>query len=191
MFHPFKVNGDFVQKILSIYTAGSSMLSGTIVDVDTSDTVAVGANQSVGFSTLRAGSVIPATILSSAAWTRPLGFVIPSVTGSGPSFEERVLQLASSYMTIPVGYAVAIFKPQPGDIIATDQYVGALTTDNGATGALDITDTTKYNSVMGVFQGRLRIKQSGDALCARYLGNTTAPTGTGTTQGQVALFEFN
>lgn len=191
MFHPYKVNGDWRERIVSIFTAGQEMLSGTFVDINSADTIAVGANAAVGFTTLRAGSVVPASITTSNVFPRELGIAIPSVTEDGPDFETRVLQLAASYMTIPVGYAVAVFKPSPGDIIATDQYVGALSTDNGATGLLDITNAANYGAALGVFQGRLRLKQGSDVLRARYIGNTTAPTGSGAGQGQVALIEFN
>jgi hypothetical protein len=191
MFHPYKVNGDWRERIVSLFTAGQPLLSGTLVDINLSDTVAVGTNASVGFTTMRAGSVIAASITSSSLFPRELGIAIPSVTEDGPSFEERVLQLAASYMTIPVGYAIAVFKPSPGDIIASDQYVGALSSDNGAAGILDITNAANYGAACGVFNGRFRLKTGSDTLRARYIGNTTAPTGFGSAQGQVALFEFN
>lgn len=184
MFIPFKVNGDFKAKIVSLYISSANMNAGSLVDIDTTDTVAVGASASVGFTTMRAGSLTLATIATSNVFDREFGMAIPAVNGTGPSFEERVLELASSYMTIPVGYAVAVFKPQPGDIIATDQYVGALSTDTGATGLLDTTSTANFGAACGIFQGRFRLKQGSDVTRARYLGNTTANSVT------VALFEF-
>lgn len=184
MFIPFKVNGDFLDKIVSLYTTNEVMAAGSLVDIDTSDAVAVGSTASVGFTTLRGGSLILATITTANPFPREFGMAIPSVSETGPTFEERVLQLASSYMTIPVGYAVAVFKPQPGDIIATDQYVGALSADTGATGLIDTTNTANYGQACGVFQGRFRLKSGSDVVRARYIGNTTADS------GEAALFEF-
>lgn len=185
MFIPFKVNGDFREKIVSLYISSANMNAGSLVDLDLTDTVAVGANASVGFTTMRGGSLTLATIATANAFPREFGMAIPAVNGTGPSFEERILELASSYMTIPVGYAVAVFKPQPGDIIATDQYIGALTSDNGATGLIDTTATANFGAACGVFQGRFRLKQASDVVRARYIGNSTANSST------VALFEFN
>jgi hypothetical protein len=184
MFIPFKVNGDFHSRIVSLYTANSNMNAGSLVDINPSDTVAVGANASVGFTSMRAGSLVLASVGTSNVFPKEFGIAIPAVDGTGPSFEERILELASSYMTIPVGYAVACFKPFAGDINATDQYVGALASDSGATGLLDTTNTANYGCALGIFQGRWRKAQGSDVIRGRYLGNSTANSTT------VALVEY-
>jgi hypothetical protein len=171
MFSPTKVNGDFLKKITSLYVSSGDLNAGSLVDLDLTDTVSVSG--SVGFTTMRAGSVIAATVTNTNAFPRELGLVIPDVQGSGIPFEERILGMAESYMTIPVGYAVAIFKPSGGDVIASDQFVGNLAGDTGAPGFLDVTNPVNYGKAVGVFQGRFRLVQAGDVVRARYVGNTT------------------
>lgn len=173
MFSPTKVNGDFIKKIVSSYISNANLYAGTAVDLDPTDPVAVGANASLGFTTMRGGSVIAATIATTNLFPREFGLCIPDVNGTGIPFEERILGMAESFMTIPVGYSVAIFKPAGGDVIATDQYVGSLTGDTGAPGFLDITAQANYLKPLGIFQGRFRIAQAGDVVRARYLGNTS------------------
>lgn len=172
MFAPFKVP-NFEQKILSLYKAGITLNAGALVDIDTTDNGAVGATASVAFTLLSGGSVKLATILTADEFPRELGMAIPAVNLTGPSLEERLLQLASSIMTIPVGFALAVFQPTPGDIVATDQFVGNLAGDSAATGKIDTTSTANYGKGCSVFQGRFRLKQSGEETRARYLGNTT------------------
>lgn len=182
MFSPFKVNGEFLKRIVSLCISSANMSAGTLVDLDSTDTSAI--TGSVGFSTLRLGTVKPATITTTSVFPREFGMAIPDVSGTGIAFEDRVLGMAQSYMTIPVGMPVAVFKPSAGDIIATDQYVGALAGDTGATGLLDITLTANYGKPLAVFQGRFRIAQAGDVTRARFIGTTTVGTAT------AALVEF-
>jgi hypothetical protein len=200
MFSPFKV-ADFQQKILSIYTSNVPLNAGGLVDIDPTNTSAVGAGVSVGYTLLTAGSLKLATItpssnggyaptgtatnaLLTANFGRELGVAIPNVSISGPTLTERILELASSYMTVPAGAAVAVLKPCGGDIIATTEYVGYLPTDTGATGLIDITNTANYCAPCGIYQGRFRLVQTTDAVRARYLGNTTV------NGALVGLFEF-
>ena len=174
MFSPFKVPG-FYDKILSIYISTTPLNAGAIVDVDPNNTIAFGANASVGYNSLIAGGLTLATLApaDSTHFGRELGIAIPSVNLTGPTLQERLLELASSYMTVPVGAACSVMVTSPGDIIATTEFVGYLPADSGATGALDITDATNKYAELGVFQGRFRKAQGGDAVRARYLGNTT------------------
>lgn len=199
MFIPFKINGEFVDKILSLYVAGTTMNAGTVVDLDTTDVTAIGA--SVGFTAMKAGTVKAATItpqsnggyygsgaaantLVAANFGKEMGMAIPTVNATGPTLQERILELASSYMTIPTGYAVAVFKPSAGDIVATDQFVGNLTGDAGATGLINTATNGNLGAPCGVYQGRFRLVQTTDAVRARFLGNTTA------NGAAVGLFEF-
>ena len=175
MFSPFKV-ADFQSKIVSLYKAGAPMNAGALVDVDTNDTTAVGSNASVGFDVLTMGTLKLATILAASAASqipgRELGVLIPSVSATGPSLVERILELASSYMTIPVGAAAAVLKHAPGDVIATTEFVGYLPGDSSKTGFLDITATANFNKAVGINNGRYYLSQSTDAVRARYVGNT-------------------
>lgn len=199
MFIPFKINGEFVEKILSLYVASIALSAGSLVDIDTTDTTAITA--SVGFTAMKAGSVKLATVtpasnggyapsgaaansIVAANFGKELGMAIPTVNATGPTLEERILELASSYMTIPEGFACAVFKPAPGDIVATDQYVGNLAGDSAATGKIDTTVTGNLGAPCGIYQGRFRLVQTTDAVRARYLGNTTA------NGASVAMFEF-
>lgn len=181
MFIPFKVPS-FHEKVLSIYKAAVQCSAGSLVDIDTSDTTAITA--SVGFTALTAGSIKLATINSTSAFPRELGMSIPTVNLTGPTLEEKILELASSYMTIPVGTAAAIYTPTPGDIVATDQFVGNLAGDTGATGIINPATAGNLGAACEVFQGRFRLIQTGNPVRARFLGNTT---GNGVA---VALFQF-
>lgn len=179
MFSPFKVSA-FQEKILSLYTAGVPLNAGALVDLDPTVTVAVGSNASVGFDVLTMGSLKLATVLAANAagsaasnvFGKELGLSIPAVNATGPTLVERILELASSYMTIPVGAACAVLKVAPGDIVATTEFVGYLPTDSSVTGNLSITTAANLGCAMGVAAGRYRIAQSGDAVRARYVGNT-------------------
>lgn len=169
---------------MSLYKANIALNSGAIVDVDTTDTTAISASGGVGFGTLYAGSLALYTSPAYTAATDPSGFVwpfprelgicIPTVNTTGPLLIERLLDLASSYMTIAEGMNAAIYLPAPGDIIATTEYVGYLAGDGAATGKIDNTLTTNLGKPCEVYQGRFRLSQNGNVTRARYLGNTTA-----------------
>lgn len=172
MFSPFKVPS-FQEKIVSLYKATVPMAAGSLVDIDSTDTSAVSG--SVGFNSLTAGSLKLATVAPADAnnFGRVFGITIPTVSLDGPTLPERILGLASSYMTIPVGAAVATLVATAGDIVASTEFVGYKAGDAGAAGFLDITDVTKYGKTVGAFNGRFRLVQAGDAVVGRYLGNTT------------------
>jgi hypothetical protein len=176
MFSPYNLTVEtFVEQTLSLYIATATMSSGTVVDLDTTDTT--GITNQVGFTTMYAGAVKPATIAPASNtapnFGREFGIAIPTVNLTGPSLQERILQLASSVMVIPVGYTLAIFRPKPGDIIVTTSFVGANpATDSSATGYLDVTNVANSGAPLGIFQGKFRKVQSTDEVRARYLFNT-------------------
>jgi hypothetical protein len=183
MFSPFKV-ANFQEKIVSLYKAAAPLNAGALVDIDPTDASAISG--SVGFNTLTGGTVKLATVATASAtsYGRILGVAIPTVSLTGPTLQERILELASSYMTVPVGAAVAVFEPAPGDIIATTEYVGYLAGDSSATGFLDTTNAANMAKPVAAFGGRFRLVQGGDAVIARYVGNTTV------NGALVGLFQF-
>lgn len=179
MFKPVFVP-NVERKIMSLYKASIAINAGAIIDVDPTDTTNITATGGVGFGTLYAGSlklftsaVVPA-IASAQVFSRPLGICIPTVNTTGPLLIERLLELASSYMTIASGMNAAIYLPSPGDIIATSEYVGNLGGGDHGTGWIDNTLVGNMNAACEVFQGRFRLAQAGNFVAARYLGNTTA-----------------
>lgn len=198
MFAPFKVS-DFHGKVISTYKGAAPMSAGALVDIDPSDTS--GITGSIGFDSLTAGSVTLATIapasnggyaptgadtnaVAAANFGRELGVAIPTMNATGPTLQERILELASSYMTVPVGAALAVFVPAGGDIIATDQFVGNLAGDNALPGYLNLTNTANFLAPCGIYQGRFRLVQTSDAVRARYVGTTTV------NGALVGLFQF-
>lgn len=187
MFSPFKVS-DFHGKIISIYRSTSPLNAGGLVDIDPTDASAI--QGSVGFNSLVAGSIklatiVPASNTGTVAFGRELGIAIPNVNLTGPTLQERILELASSYMTVPVGAACAVLVPSPGDIVATTEFVGYnLQTDTNLTGFIDITSTANMGIPVGINNGRFRKVQSTDAVRARYIGNTTV------NGSLVGLFQF-
>lgn len=183
MFRPYKV-ASFQEKVNSLYKAKVAFPAGTIVDIDPTDTS--GVSGSIGFTTLTAGSVVPATVApaSPTSYGRAFGVAIPTVSEDGPTLQERILGLASSYINIPVGAACAVLVPAPGDQIATTEFVGYQAGDSGAAGYIDITNVANYGKPVGVFNGRFRLVQSGDAIIGRYVGNTTVKG------ALVGLFQF-
>ncbi len=185
MFSPYKVP-NWTSRVFSFYTSNIPLNSGAFVDIDPTDTVGVGANASVGYTSQRAGSLKLATVgaASTTVFGRELGIAIPGVNLTGPNLAERLLELASSLLTVAAGGGVGLLPLHPGDFIATTEYIGYLPGDTGATGILDVTNVANIGVPMGIFQGRLRIAQSGDAIRARYAFNTTQ-NGT-----QVAVFQF-
>ena len=181
MIKPVSV-ANFERKIQSLYKANIAMSAGSVVDIDTTDTTAIDA-AGVGYGPLFAGSVklftsaaLPNSPIETATqvYQRPLGIAVPSVNTTGPILIERLLDLASSYMTIAEGANLAIYSPVPGDIIATDQYVGAGGGSDHGTGWIDITSTGNLALGCEVYQGRFRLAQAGNYIYARYMGNTTA-----------------
>jgi hypothetical protein len=185
MFSPYKVP-NWTSRVFSFYTSNIPLNSGAFVDIDPTDTVGVGANESVGFTALRAGSVKLATVApaDTTHFGRELGIAIPGVNLSGPNLAERLLELASSLLTISAGGGVGLFPVHPGDFIATTEYVGYLPGDSSATGYLDVTNVANLGAPVGIFQGRLRLAQGSDAVRARFAFNTIQ-NGT-----QVAVFQF-
>lgn len=163
---------NFERRINSSYLSPSSVLTaGQYVEIDSADTGAIPS--SVGFSTLKAGTVkaftspvVPA-VAAQQTYYKGLGFAIASVNATGPVIIEKILELASSYMTIPEGLNLAVYSPQPHDIIATDQYV------TSGTGLLDTTNTANFLVPVEVFGGQFRIAQTGNTIIGRYVGNTT------------------
>jgi hypothetical protein len=177
------------RKIMSLYKSSIAINAGALVDIDTTDTTAINAS-GLGFGTLYAGSLKLATppalaaIAAAQVYNRELGVAIPTVNSTGPLLIERMLQLASSYMTIAQGLNVAVYLPTPGDIIATTEYVGFLGGGDHGTGWIDITSTGNLGAACEVFTGRFRLAQAGNPCRARYLGNTSA-------NGSVlAMFQF-
>jgi hypothetical protein len=185
MFSPYKV-ANWLDKIVSLYIANVPLNSGALVDLDASDTVNFGSSASLGFNNLRAGSVKLATVApaDTTHFGREFGISIPGVTSNAPDLAERILYLASSLLTVPVGASVGVLIPAPGDIIASTEFVGYLPGDSGATGQIDPTSSSNPYAPVGVFQGRFRLAQSGDAIRGRYLGNTNLNGST------VGLFQF-
>lgn len=182
MFAPYKV-ANFETKVSSLYLSAIPLIRGTVVDIDTTDTIAI--VDVVGFSTNRLGSLKAATIAASATgYNKPLGVLIQDVKVTGASFQERVLGSAANLYTVPVGSSPAVFCPATHDKVSSDQYVGALPGDTGAVGIIDTTNVANLGIGVGVFQGRFRIAQAGDAVIARYVGNSSV-NGNAT-----AIFEF-
>jgi len=177
MFKPFFAPGA-ERRILSIYTATIPMNAGALVDLDTSNTVAVTGN--VGFTAQTAGQLLLATaavvptVASVQLYSRFLGFAIPTVNATGPDVFARMLRLGNTYMTIPQGANCAVYLPTPGDLIATTEFVGYLAGDSAATGKIDTTNTANLGKAVEAYQGRFRLCQAGNFACGRYLGNTTA-----------------
>jgi hypothetical protein len=180
MFKPVKVP-NFAEKLNSMYIASTLLNGGAFVDIDVNDTVAV--TGAYGSSALRGGSLALATINASSAVPKEFGIALVDATSTGPSTLQRILRLATAYLQIPQGLNMAVYTPTPGDVFATSEYVGNLAADNGATGWIDITDTTKFGKECEVFQGRLRIRQSTNPVRYQYLGKTS--TGVGAT---IAMF---
>ena len=183
MFAPHYVP-NFDRKVNGQYISNISLSAGALVDVDPTDTTAIAG--SVGYSALYAGSVKLATVAvaSTTSFGREFGVALPTVTTSGPSLIERILNMSTSYMNIPQGSPLAVYKPTPGDIIATDQFIGAVAGDSSLTGYLDVTNTANLLTPMGIYQGRFRKAQSGDAIRARFMGVTT------TNGYATGMFEF-
>lgn len=179
MFKPVFVP-NFERKILSAYiTPQSNVNGGAVVDIDTSDTVAVSG--SYAYDTLRAGTIKLATINNTSTVPRELGFALVDATQTGPTLIQRILRLATAYLSIPWGANCAVYVPTPGDIFATSEFVGNLEGDGGATGKIDLTDTSKFGDPCEVYQGRLRLQQTGNPARYQYLGHTTSG-------GSVAMF---
>lgn len=172
MFTPYKI-ANWENKIISLYVANIVLNSGALVDIDTSDTVAVGASASVGLSTVRAGSLKLATVATSDSThaRRELGVCLPNVTQYGPSLTDRILYTANAVLTVPFGAAAAVIATTSGDIFGTTEFVGYLPGDSGATGALDITNTSNLGAPVGIYQGRYRLQQSEDEQRARFVGD--------------------
>jgi hypothetical protein len=177
MFSPYKV-ASWQEKVVSTYISTVDLNAGALVDLDPTDTSASAANASVGYTTLRAGSLKLATVAPQAntaggVFGRELGIAIPNVNATGPTLTERLLVLANNYMTVARGAAVAVLVPAPGDIIATTEFVGYLGGGDHGTGFIDVTASNTPGAVCGVFNGRFRLVQAADAVRARYIGNTT------------------
>jgi hypothetical protein len=198
MFSPYKVSA-FQEKVVSLYVAQTTLNAGALVDLDATDTSAISGQ--VGFTTMVAGSVKLATVtpqsnggyygtgtgtnaLVAANFGREMGVVIPNVNTTGPTLEERLLALASSYMTVAVGNACAVFVPSGGDIIATTEFVGYLSGDSAATGYINPAANGSLGAPCGIFQGRFRLVQTTDQVRARFLGNTNL------NGAVVGLFQF-
>lgn len=173
MFSPYKAS-NWLDRVLSVYISNVPLNSGALVDIDTSDPIGISATAKVGFNGLRAGSLKLATVAAADTthFGKELGLSVPGVTIGAPTLSDFILQQANVLLTVPAGSAVGVLKLIPGDLIATTEYVGFLPGDSGATGALDITDNTKCGAPLGIFQGRFRLAQSGDAIRARFLFNT-------------------
>jgi len=163
----------FDRKILSIYTSAIQLNQGAFVDIDVTDTTLISG--SLGQSALSGGGVVLATCATQSAsvFGRELGISVMQVTANGPSIIERILELSNSYMTLPEGVGIPIYIPSAGDIIATDQFVGASTSDSSTTGYLNPASQGNLGAPVGIYQGKLRLAQSGDAVRARYMGQTT------------------
>lgn len=161
------------RKILSVYTSAIPLNQGAFVDIDNTDTTLTAGT--LGQSALSAGGVVLATCAtqSVSVFGRELGIAVMGVTATGPSIVERILELSTSYMTLPEGVGIPIYIPCPGDIIATDQFVGATTADSAVTGYLNPATQGNLGAPVGVYQGKMRLAQSGDAVRGRYLGQTT------------------
>lgn len=170
MFKPVKVP-NFEHKLNSMYIAGITLNGGALVDIDTTDAAAI--NGSYGYGALRAGSLKLATINSTSAVPKEFGVALVDATPGGPSLIERILRLATSYLKIPQGLNMAVFTPSPGDVFATSEFVGNLSTDTGATGLIDLTNTANVGAALEVFQGRLRLVQAGNPVRFQLLGKTT------------------
>src|SRR5579872_2697706 len=176
MLKPFFVP-NFERKIFSGFKASIALNAGGLVDVDPADTTAIAGQ--VGYTCMINGSLklatpaaLPANNAATQVYTRELGFAVANVNATGPLLIERILELASSYLTIPEGLQLAVLIPAPGDIIATSEYVGFLGGTDHGTGWIDVTSTGNYNAACEVYQGRYRLAQGGNPVRARYLGNT-------------------
>lgn len=188
MFKPLFVP-NFERKVMSLYKAPVALNAGALVDIDTTDVSAIASL--VGYTTLIAGSLKLATPVALQVnttgiqtWQRELGVCIPTVNTTGPLLIERILRLASSYMTIPTGLNAAVYLPSPGDMIATSEYVGFLGGGDHGTGWIDTTSNGNLGTPCEVFSGRFRKAQAGNPVRARYMGNTTA-NGT-----NIGIFQF-
>jgi hypothetical protein len=170
MFKPVLVP-NFEHKLNSMYVAGIQLNGGALVDIDPADTSAISG--AYGFSALKGGSVKLATINASSAVPKELGVALVDVTPTGPSILQRILRLATAYLQIPQGLNLAVYLPAPGDIFATTEYVGNLPGDSSQTGYIDVTNTSNMCAACEVFQGRIRLVQSGNPVRYEFVGKTT------------------
>ena len=163
----------FTEKILSGYISNINITQGMLVDIDTTDVTAI--NGSYDYSALALGSVKLATVTTASTSNAglELGVAMVNVTPTGASLAERILGLSTNFQTIPQGLNLPILTPAKGDIIGSDQYVGNLPGDSSALGKLDPTITSNLGAPLGIYQGRFRLAQSGDALRAQFVGTST------------------
>lgn len=170
MFKPVMVP-NFEHKLNSMYVAGITLNGGALVDFDSTDTSAISG--SYGYSALRAGAVKLATINSSSPVPKEFGIALVDVTPTGPTIIQRILRLATAYLQIPQGLNLAVFVPCPGDIFATTEFVGNLPGDSSLTGYIDVTNASNLFAACEVYQGRIRLVQSGNPVRYQFLGKTT------------------
>lgn len=172
MFKPMFATNRLKGRVVSLYKSSIALNSGALVDIDLTDTSAV--NKSIGYEILVAGSLKLATIVA-AATQNELGISIATVNAAGVPILERLLGIGTNFMTLPFGLNVPVYQPVPGDIIATSEFVGNDPIgDVGTTGFIDITTTGNYGADVGIFAGKFRLKQVGDAVRAQFLHKTTA-----------------
>jgi hypothetical protein len=162
-------------RVVSIYKAGAAatITSGALVDIDLTDISAV--NKSIGYDVMVGGTLKLATIPSAGFTSNELGFSIASVLPGGVPIIERILGVATNFMTLPSGLNIPVYLPANGDFIGTSEFVGYNpAADSATTGYIDITLSANYGAVCGVFNGKFRLKQGADQARAIFLHKTTA-----------------
>jgi hypothetical protein len=181
MFKPHRLTDNWESRVESAYRAPVAMNAGALVDVSPTDLSAVTGSD--GFSSLITGSLQLCTT-TTAANNRELGVLMTNVIPGGVPLIERVLGLSTNYFSVPEGMNAPVYKTTKGDVVGTTEYVGYLTSDSGAPGFLDITNTSNYLAQVSIFNGRFRLAQGGDLARARWFGLTS--------QGgvSIALFEI-
>ena len=188
MLKPMFVTGDLgghgrVNSLYKVPAALVNVYQGELMDIDLTDTSVVG--KSLGFNAQIAGSLKLASITTQVP--NELGIALVNANATGVPLVERMLGVATNYFTIPLGLDMPVYMPVAGDVIATDQYVGALPADVGANGLLDPTLLANYGSLCGIYQGRFRLTYSTDKNRAQVLGYTASPDGT---SNKLAIFRF-
>lgn len=156
MLSPFL--GFTERDIIGVYAVNSATASGVIVSLDATNSAPLNPTPYGN----QFGDVVAASITTSPAGQRELGFLLQPVTTNGPSLLSILAQVYDE--SIPAGAVAAVLFAKTGNQVATDQYVAS------GTGAISFSGSTALNTPCGIASGLYRVAQAGDVNRALFMG---------------------
>lgn len=171
MLSPFL--GFTERDIIGVYAVAAATASGVVVSQDATDTSPLSPTPYGN----QFGHVVAASITTSPAGQRELGFLLQPVTTSGPTLLSILAQVYDE--SIPAGAVAAVLFAKTGCQVATDQYLAS------GTGKIAFDGSVALGTACGINAGLYRVTQAGDANRALFMGAVNQRG------SEIAVFQIN